>query len=885
MKKKLLLLANLLLITTVSFAQNSYTFDAGTWTPPLQIPINITNGDTYTVSSGQTATISDNITGCAICNMNKSGKGTLKLRGDNSNMLGGLNINEGILNVANRNNLSTKISLINFQTPASNVVTGNAKGLQALANDITAAIIAYAYNPTATNKSAIFAARQAYDAAIAAAQNNGSLATLQVENNITVDGNNGETQKVTIQAGMAGNVNLSSPSTTLNFINENVSSDYGAFLASAGSFLSFKSDNSTSFFNFSNNKATNQYAAAICNRAAVVSGNNINFSNNSAPGGTAITSRGLTLLKNTNFTNNGMNILDNESGGAIYNYSTAASVGYLLLDSVFFDGNFSTGAGGGGAIYNGESVGGTNIITGFGLECHNNFAQSGGFMRNNVGAVVIDGFSITNNKTCDSLGNMTIGGGGAIYTGGGRVVLLNGIFQNNKAGTDGGAIYSVDSLILQNVQFNQDSAGRWGGAIFSMRGLKATDVNFSKNTARQLGGALYVAANTLWDNIIDLNVTDGNTSVFSGNVMGEALTPNSIYLASNTNFNTILTINTDGAAIMDMRDPLTGVQNAAHNQNIYKNGTGIWKLGGTNTFTQTNGQINFVVNKGTLYLYGQNEIANATTQNTSALVNAGKLSMTGTGTNFTLGNSTDTAILVAGGGNVVAANAVTINPNTTIKFASPVIGDTLMLTAMSTTISGLTLDMRLDTAKKADKLLISQNLVLGTERNTINITAVVKDTFDIIVAPNYTFTSNDVNKWKLSGNTKGLMLKLRDDAHAIQLVGIPTDTIYIHDTVYIHDTIYVQVTDTTDNGLMYAMKASGAKILAYPNPTKAGAAVRLKGAEENTIAELYDAKGYLLFREPLKNDEIIMPMIQGEYLLHLINTKNNRQILKIIVIN
>ena len=85
--------------------------------------------------------------------------------------------------------------------------------------------------------------------------------------------------------------------------------------------------------------------------------------------------------------------------------------------------------------------------------------------------------------------------GGAIFSvDNGTLTLDNIVFTNNRAGLDGGAIYSNLSKIIVNLcTFTENSAGNFGGAIYTLNsaGLTVDESLFNKNTAVMRGGAIY----------------------------------------------------------------------------------------------------------------------------------------------------------------------------------------------------------------------------------------------------------------------------------------------------------------------------------------------------------------------------------------------------------
>lgn len=84
--------------------------------------------------------------------------------------------------------------------------------------------------------------------------------------------------------------------------------------------------------------------------------------------------------------------------------------------------------------------------------------------------------------------------GGAIILGKTHPATIeNAIFAENQAST-GGAIYSSQEITLKNTSFNQNLAN-WGGAVFSVKPLSISGSTFNQNVANGAGGALYLNKN------------------------------------------------------------------------------------------------------------------------------------------------------------------------------------------------------------------------------------------------------------------------------------------------------------------------------------------------------------------------------------------------------
>lgn len=136
-------------------------------------------------------------------------------------------------------------------------------------------------------------------------------------------------------------------------------------------------------------------------------------------------------------------------------------------------------------------------------------------------AASYSGFNIDNSLFENNYASL----GGAIRTwGSSPTVIRNTKFFSNTADNGGGAIYATKSIQLDNSLFESNKSGLRGGAIFfapdasdSLGRLTLNNVDFINNIAGQDGGAIYFnAPNAVLDSSI--NVNDGQTHYMSGNM-------------------------------------------------------------------------------------------------------------------------------------------------------------------------------------------------------------------------------------------------------------------------------------------------------------------------------------------------------------------------------
>ncbi|MDL2280893.1 autotransporter domain-containing protein [Selenomonadales bacterium OttesenSCG-928-I06] len=440
---------------------------------------------------------------------------------------------------------------------------------------------------------------------------------------------------------------------------------------------------------FDSNKA--RYAGgAIYTNANIVTIDTVSFTKNTSSAGGAINLGALgdstiDTLKNASFTENkaaneggalyiagklnNLNMVSfsrnestNDSGGAIYNFSsgtigsintvsftenTAVHGGGIFnygtvgaMDKVSFTGNKSTHYG--GAIYNSATakIGPVNTV-----DFIENTAAYGGGIYNYGTMDTIDKVSFAQNNA-DS-------GGGGIYNASTLSGLTEVIFTENKAGSWGGAIYNAAGSskinFLNTVSFIRNEAAN-GGAIYNYLGtiVSMNNVDFIENTA-DYGGAIYNyniindlnkvsfirnEATNYGGAIFNNNTITINSGLFSGNLANQKAS--SIYNNAGN-----LIINPDEDEILDLRDPMSGSGGT-----ITKTGEGSLLVGGNNEFT---GSTKINVNEGTLYLYRENEVTNSNKYDINAKVKSGSINLSSASSEFKLGSD---AKLVLGIGDI-----------------------------------------------------------------------------------------------------------------------------------------------------------------------------------------------------------------------------------------
>lgn len=157
----------------------------------------------------------------------------------------------------------------------------------------------------------------------------------------------------------------------------------------------------------------------------------------------------------------------------------------------------------------------------------------------------------------------------------GTLLVLNSVFTNNAAATDGGAIASLGDLTVHNSTFSQNSALD-GGAIanISAHELNVVNSTFSGNNAK-VGGAFY-------------NVSGGTLNLFNSTLYRNtaAVDGGGIYSDSTVSvINTTLSENTaqvDGASLYQVGGSFTVINSIVAHNSSANNCGGSMTDGGNN---------------------------------------------------------------------------------------------------------------------------------------------------------------------------------------------------------------------------------------------------------------------------------------------------------------
>ena len=307
-----------------------------------------------------------------------------------------------------------------------------------------------------------------------------------------------------------------------------------------------------------------------------------------------------TSFKDCVFTNN---TTEQSHGGAVWVNRTKR----FDMDNVTFTGN-TAGAvrndGWGGAVFINEipsSLGATFTWNGVTFEGNTSRSHGGAVGINTNVYLTLNATNITasNNKSISQ-------SGGAFYLSQGRYTLTDAVFENNTAGSSGGAIYVWNQYSGNNLTINGNSS-------------------FTGNTAGSSGGAVQFESNNQYR-----TGADGNLEYYRGelNIIGTADNP--IVFSNNTAKNFSGGALCIGAHNTDKLDYLD-----VHDNTALRYGGGIYINNSTTKGTLTNSKIH---NNTTSWAGGGVGIHNYLDFQETKVDNATKITRTGRPGDFTIQN-------------------------------------------------------------------------------------------------------------------------------------------------------------------------------------------------------------------------------------------------------
>jgi predicted outer membrane repeat protein len=140
-------------------------------------------------------------------------------------------------------------------------------------------------------------------------------------------------------------------------------------------------------------------------------------------------------------------------------------------------GAISTREGGNATIF--DSLFTSNLAT----------ATMGGGAINHLGGML----TVVNSSFMANVAQDSMWGGGAIYHNGDRVVVINSLFQSNTAGSDGGAINSITTVLDITGSTFIDNRAPMGGAVADSGSLVAIHSStFTENKATEGNGGAFI---------------------------------------------------------------------------------------------------------------------------------------------------------------------------------------------------------------------------------------------------------------------------------------------------------------------------------------------------------------------------------------------------------
>ncbi|MCL2506876.1 MAG: OmpA family protein [Endomicrobia bacterium] len=209
-------------------------------------------------------------------------------------------------------------------------------------------------------------------------------------------------------------------------------------------------------------------------------------------------------------------------GGTIFN---AANSSITSESGSYAQFSYSLATTSGGAIYN------SGIVTLSAGAFESNKANQGGAIYNTGAGAIINIGAV--NFTLNASTSMSSAGSAIYNTNGGRVNFLAGntVFSSHTA-YQGGTIYnaansSITSAAGSYVQISYSSATEFGGAIFNLGNIQFASVLFNENRAGDYGGAIYNASGSILsfsgEAVFTNNKVQNSGANFGGAIFTEGL--------------------------------------------------------------------------------------------------------------------------------------------------------------------------------------------------------------------------------------------------------------------------------------------------------------------------------------------------------------------------
>ncbi len=268
---------------------------------------------------------------------------------------------------------------------------------------------------------------------------------------------------------------------------------------------------------------------------AVLNATGVNFENNSAMAGGAVSARtsctanlnGVTLKDNSAEGYEGKNDGDGDGGGAVY-----VGYGTLIMTNVTATGNTASDFGG---VVDAVSA----AVTVNGGSFSENKSNNGGvlYARTDSDVTITDARMAANESVYKNTDYNNAIGGGAISTYKGKLTISGTAFDGNKSAYYGGAVHAnnTDVTISGNTSF-ANSQGRTGAAMLFVNSCTANleNISVTDNTADS-NGVVYVNSGTLtMKNIAATGNNAHNGGVLYASGAGTVVNLESSALSNNT---------------------------------------------------------------------------------------------------------------------------------------------------------------------------------------------------------------------------------------------------------------------------------------------------------------------------------------------------------------
>lgn len=396
--------------------------------------------------------------------------------------------------------------------------------------------------------------------------------------------------------------------------------------------------------------------------------NGTTFSKNEAKDGGAIYSSAKMTISNASFQENKAN----KDGGGIYAYKSEA----VKIDNTTFKKNRALGTatpgtrGDGGAIYAHKDTKSLSITE---TNFSENTSKYGGGAVSSCTATVIEGGKFENNSAGSS-------GGAIAMSSNYKLEINNAIFSGNRAANNGGAVCvdRAQSLSITKTNFSENTATLQGGAIHSKADTSIQGGEFERNIAKS-GGAFHTASYSVSldisphvnaDNTTEKTSFSENTAEYGGAIYSSAKTT----INKATFQKNIASI--DGGCIYAFENAIVKIDGTIFQENTANNNGGAIfanKNATSLTIEDTNGSTSFSQNMadksgGAVFSNVATSIEGGRFEKNTAGINGGAINLTNNrGASLTAEKTIFTQNKAARGGAIFTQNDTTIKNSTSFN--------------------------------------------------------------------------------------------------------------------------------------------------------------------------------------------------------------------------